>query len=156
MATCAVSLSLPDTHGNVRSGSSPGSQHAARAGKRGALAGNCPALGEAMHTSINRRIFILGAGATAVALSRRVSANAGTAEAWERAADIARNVRAPTFPDRVFDITKHGAVADATTLNTAAIARAIDACAAAGGGRVLVPAGTFLTEIGRASCRERV
>ena len=29
----------------------------------------------------------------------------------QRAADIARNVRPPTFPDRVFDITKFGAIA---------------------------------------------
>ena len=62
-------------------------------------------------------------------------------EAWARAADIARKVKPPTFPDRLFDITKFGARADGTTLNTAAIAKAIAACAKAGGGRVLVPAG---------------
>jgi polygalacturonase len=98
-----------------------------------------------VRTSINRRIFILGAGATAVASSFRVSAKSNSEEAWERAADIARNVRAPAFADRIFDITKYGAVPDGSRLNTAAIAKAIDACASAGGGRVLVPAGTFLT-----------
>ena len=46
---------------------------------------------------------------------------------------------------RVFDITDYGASARAGALNTGAIQRAIDACAGAGGGRVLVPAGTFLT-----------
>ena len=46
---------------------------------------------------------------------------------------------------RQFDITRFGAVADATTLNTTAIQQAIDAATAAGGGRVKIPAGTFLS-----------
>jgi polygalacturonase len=45
----------------------------------------------------------------------------------------------------VHDITHYGAVADGKTLNTSAIARAIEACEADGGGTVYVPAGTFLT-----------
>ena len=45
----------------------------------------------------------------------------------------------------VFDIRQYGAVGDGTTLNTAAIQQAIDACTEAGGGRVLIPNGTFLT-----------
>ena len=45
----------------------------------------------------------------------------------------------------VFGIKDFGAVADAKTLNTAVIQRAIDACAAAGGGEVVVPAGVFVT-----------
>jgi polygalacturonase len=40
-------------------------------------------------------------------------------------------------------ILDFGAIADGVTLNTAAIQGAIDACAAAGGGTVTVPAGTF-------------
>jgi polygalacturonase len=46
---------------------------------------------------------------------------------------------------RVWDVSDYGAVGDGKTLNTAAFAKAIDACAAAGGGRVHVPAGTWLT-----------
>jgi len=46
----------------------------------------------------------------------------------------------------VHDIRTHGAVGDGTTNDAAAIQSAIDACHAAGGGTVLVPAGaTFLT-----------
>lgn len=47
--------------------------------------------------------------------------------------------------DGRFDISEHGAVADGSTVNTAAIQTAIDACAEAGGGTVVVPEGTFLS-----------
>lgn len=45
----------------------------------------------------------------------------------------------------MYNIKDYGAVADGVTLNTSAIQTAIDVCAAAGGGRVTVPAGTFVT-----------
>jgi polygalacturonase len=51
----------------------------------------------------------------------------------------------PQFPDRVFNIQDHGAVAGGQTKNTEAIAKAITAAARSGGGTVLVPAGTWLT-----------
>ncbi len=44
-----------------------------------------------------------------------------------------------------FLIDDHGAVGDATTLNTHAIQRAIDACYTAGGGRVIVGSGTYVS-----------
>jgi hypothetical protein len=50
--------------------------------------------------------------------------------------------RAQTSGFRVID---DGAVGDGKTLNTAAMQKTIDRCAASGGGTVLVPAGTFLT-----------
>jgi polygalacturonase len=43
------------------------------------------------------------------------------------------------------DITKYGAIADSTTLNTVAIQKAIDDCNKSGGGKVIVPSGKFLT-----------
>ena len=64
---------------------------------------------------------------------------------WREAAAIVERVRPPRFPDRTFDITDYGAVADGRSDATEAIRRAVEACAAAGGGRVLVPAGEFLT-----------
>jgi polygalacturonase len=45
----------------------------------------------------------------------------------------------------VFDVTRFGAVGDGRTSNTRGLQRAIDACAAAGGGTVLVPAGRYET-----------
>ncbi|GIK99759.1 MAG: hypothetical protein BroJett029_39680 [Alphaproteobacteria bacterium] len=56
---------------------------------------------------------------------------------------ILARIVAPTFPDRDFPITAHGAQPGAEA--TAAIQAAIDACHAAGGGRVVVPAGEWLT-----------
>jgi exo-poly-alpha-galacturonosidase len=44
---------------------------------------------------------------------------------------------------KVFDVAKYGAVGDGNTLNTAAIQKTIDICAE--GGKVLIPAGTFLS-----------
>lgn len=44
-----------------------------------------------------------------------------------------------------FTITDYGAKADGVTLNSPFIQAAIDACAASGGGKVIVPAGKFLT-----------
>lgn len=51
----------------------------------------------------------------------------------------------PAFPSRVFDISNHGARGDGAHDCTEAINRAIEACADAGGGRVLIPAGRWLS-----------
>jgi polygalacturonase len=54
-------------------------------------------------------------------------------------------IRPPAFPDRNFDITRFGAVSGGTKDCTQAIAKAVAECSKAGGGRVVVPAGVFLT-----------
>jgi polygalacturonase len=67
---------------------------------------------------------------------------------WGSVPAILSRIVPPTFPNHDCDVTnaKYGGVGDGTTDNTAAFAAAIADCAAAGGGRVLVPApGTFLT-----------
>src|SRR5262249_22192669 len=51
----------------------------------------------------------------------------------------------PTFPDRAFDITKYGAVADRDQGASRAIRAAIAACTEAGGGRVVIPRGRWVT-----------
>ncbi len=51
----------------------------------------------------------------------------------------------PAFPARVVTIADHGALPGGEVKNTAAFAAAIKAVADAGGGRVLVPAGVWLT-----------
>jgi polygalacturonase len=54
-------------------------------------------------------------------------------------------IQVATFPDRSISIVDHGAIADGQTMNTKAFASAIQACAQAGGGKVVVPAGVWLT-----------
>ena len=45
----------------------------------------------------------------------------------------------------VFDVRDHGAAGDGKVADTVALNRAVDACAAAGGGQVLFPRGKYLT-----------
>ena len=58
-----------------------------------------------------------------------------------------RNVKPalPTIPDRAFILTDFGAVGDGQTLNTDAFKQAIAAIDQAGGGKLIVPKGTFRT-----------
>ena len=64
---------------------------------------------------------------------------------WGEVDAILARIAPPVFPDRVFPVTKYGAAGDGVRDCTAAFRDAIAACAAAGGGRVLVPEGRFLT-----------
>ena len=54
-------------------------------------------------------------------------------------------IQVPTFPEKDFKITSYGAKAKENFDNTKAIAKAIAACNKKGGGRVVVPAGTWYT-----------
>jgi polygalacturonase len=56
---------------------------------------------------------------------------------------ILARIVAPTFPERDCDVTKHGAKGDGRTDARDGFKKAIDECAKAGGGRVVVPAGDF-------------
>ena len=64
---------------------------------------------------------------------------------WDQVPGILARIQAPAFPARDFVITNYGAVADGKTDCTAALGKAVAACAQAGGGRVVVPPGEFLT-----------
>jgi polygalacturonase len=96
-------------------------------------------------TGLSRRRF-LETSAALLALTRAPAwLEAWQDDLWSTAADILRRIKDPVFPARDVDITAHGARGDGTTDCSAAIRAAIDACHAAGGGRVVVPAGRFLT-----------
>ncbi len=56
----------------------------------------------------------------------------------------AQGIPLPAIPRAVFNITNYGAIGDGKTLNTVAVQKTIDACSAAGGGSVVVPAGNFV------------
>jgi len=49
-------------------------------------------------------------------------------------------------PDKVFDVRQYGAKGDGKTLDTEAIQKALDECGQAGGGIVLLTAGTYLSK----------
>ena len=59
-------------------------------------------------------------------------------------AEILARIKPPKIPSRAFDITKYGARGDGQMLCTSNITSAIDKCATAGGGRVIVPRGEFI------------
>lgn len=101
---------------------------------------------------MNRREFtklIVSSGAAFVASSLGVSelmeAAQTSADPWDQLPGILSRVKAPSFPDRHFDIAKYGALADNRTDNSEAFHKTIIACAKAGGGHVIVPKGEFLT-----------
>ncbi len=66
-----------------------------------------------------------------------------TARSWDDAATILARIHDPVFPAKDFPIVDFGAQPGADA--TAAIRDAIAACAKAGGGRVVVPAGEWTT-----------
>jgi len=94
----------------------------------------------------NRRNFLrAAAGASALAWVRDMKSDASNPKPWDQLPAVLGRIRPPVFPNRTFEITRYGAVGDAAKDCTEALARAIAACAEAGGGRVIVPAGIFLT-----------
>ena len=55
------------------------------------------------------------------------------------------DVKLPEIPEKQYVITEYGAVSNGKASNTRAIAAAIEAASAAGGGTVVIPAGVWLT-----------
>jgi polygalacturonase len=78
-----------------------------------------------------------------IAFGQRDSAS--SAEAWKQMPQILARIRPPNFPKKDFNVTKYGAAPGGKTDCTEAFRKAIEACNKAGGGRVVVPKGEFLT-----------
>ena len=101
--------------------------------------------------NLTRRDFLRAAAASGALLLPLPAGGCATRGAlaasagWELVPDILARIRPPAFPQRDFLVTEHGAVGDGEMMTTTAFRRAIEACRAAGGGRVVVPEGRFLT-----------
>jgi polygalacturonase len=80
-----------------------------------------------------------------VPASRVLTAQSDGAGPEEQQKAILTRIKPPVFPNRDFDIARFGAKGDGKTDSTQAIRRAIQAAVTAGGGRLVVPAGRFLT-----------
>src|SRR5262245_2151294 len=78
---------------------------------------------------LSRREFFKSAAALAALALQRPAASP-----WDEAPRILARIKEPSFPSRDFDIRRY-----------ATINEAITACSAAGGGRVVVPAGIHQT-----------
>ncbi|HEV2484893.1 MAG TPA: glycosyl hydrolase family 28 protein [Terracidiphilus sp.] len=95
---------------------------------------------EEQNTRISRRAWLgsmaLPAAGAAIASALMERVEAKTAPAEQSAST--------SLGARVYDVRAYGAKGDGRALDTAALQKAIDACAADQGGTVLVPAGTFV------------
>lgn len=93
----------------------------------------------------DRRRLLKGFAVTGVTLAVPHKMRAAAASPWDAAAAIAARIKEPVFPARDFSITGYGAVSGGKVKCTDAFARAVAACTVAGGGRVVVPPGDWLT-----------
>jgi polygalacturonase len=78
-------------------------------------------------------------------VSNVLNCNAQGSDPWETVAKITNNIKLPVFAKRDFLITQFGAKPDGVTNCSNAIKQAVEACHNAGGGRVVVPAGSYFT-----------
>ncbi len=94
-------------------------------------------------------LLLAGCGASPLLAAATAAADLAPADVaklgWDAVPQILAHIQAPVFPDKNFPISDFGAKADGTTDCTDAIAKAIAACHAAGGGHVVVPDGTWRT-----------
>lgn len=88
---------------------------------------------------------LVGAAHVSHAANNKDTSQDPNLSGWHLVPKIMKQIKAPTFPNRTFDITNYGAVSDGKTMDTGAFKKAIEAANAAGGGVVNVPSGTYLT-----------
>ena len=78
-----------------------------------------------------------------IALNVGCSAQKAAEGGWDNYTAIVKKIVPPKFANKEFSVLKYGAVADGKTDCLPAIKKAIADCNKAGGGRVIIPAGTF-------------
>lgn len=66
-----------------------------------------------------------------------------TSAHWQKADDIVASITIPVFPETTYSVADFGAKSDSSFDSLPAIQEAIDKCSSEGGGKVVVPAGTY-------------
>ncbi len=90
---------------------------------------------------LSRRKVLAAMGGAALVGRRGLAAG----NPWAMHAEILKRIQAPKFPAKTFVITKYGAKNDGKADCSDAIRKAIDEAARGGGGRVVVPAGIWMS-----------
>jgi polygalacturonase len=85
------------------------------------------------------------AATTAVATDAAPVTTAWPGNPWAALPALLARIQPPQFPNRDFPITSFGASKDGPSDASEALEKAIDTCHRAGGGRVIVPPGDYLT-----------
>ena len=80
------------------------------------------------------------------ALNFACSAQQSEKEGWDNLSAIMKKIVPPTFANHDYSILNYGAKADGKTDCLPAIKTAIAACNKSGGGRVIIPAGTWFVK----------
>lgn len=95
---------------------------------------------------IDRREFLRGAASVAAVpgLCRSAGFGLSADDINQNVSRILSRIHPPPFPNATFNIEHYGAHGEGTSDSRPAIVKAIAECHAAGGGRVIVPAGRYL------------
>lgn len=107
-----------------------------------------PSLASVADHKLTRRTFVSGgmliASGALVNLTACASNSSVASAEWSKAEKIRQQVKPPRFADKTFDVRDYGASPDSSD-NTRAFASAISECHRAGGGKVLVTQGRYLS-----------
>lgn len=102
-----------------------------------------------MSYRIHRREFVGQAAAAGAVLMfpglAACSSASSSSRDWDLAAQIVSEIKPPHIPDRKFDIREFGALGDGKKDCSEALRDAVVACSRAGGGRIVVSDGVYLT-----------
>jgi polygalacturonase len=97
----------------------------------------CKHLFRLKYLTVLLSLFIIAAGC---------SAQQAAEQGWKDLPSILKKIVPPTFANRDYSILNYGAKADGKTDCLPAIKAAISICNKAGGGRVIIPAGTYFVK----------
>lgn len=109
--------------------------------KAGMLGGTTVALGGFMPVFAQEK----GNGGMSESINMLASSTGLSAAGWQDYDKILSRIKAPVFANKEFNIMDFGAVSDGKTDATEAITKAIETCHTSGGGKVIIPKGTFFT-----------